>query len=249
MANMTFFSQNKFNTTTMGTVTSGTNTVGNLFDGNVEVGYTTDGYTSNTSCVISIVFGTNTVVSNIFLQNHNFKTFQVYYNSATANSLFTATSSSVTSNYISFASITVSSIQIGIASTQLDGERTLGELVISNKIITLDRNPSYKQYKPKIFRKQVRHEMADGGVTLFQIRDRFRATLDFDYITDTTYNTFKNIYDTIGSVYFAPFPTTTAWDGNAYDVVWPGDFAFNHSTNDKQQGFSGKMTLEQTSSQ
>lgn len=246
---MRIFTANKLNTTTMVYPTSGTATTQNLFDGNVNVGYVTDGYTSDTSCVVSVDFGTPTVLSNVFIQNHNLKDFRVFYNSATANSLFTATSSSDSSTYIGFASLTVQSIQIQIDSAQSTGERLIGELVLCENTITFSRNPSFKQYKPKIYRKQVRHEMADGGVTLFQIRDRYRATLDFDYITSSEYSTFKSVYDAVGTFYFAPFPTTTAWDGNAYDVVWPGDFVFNHSTNDKQQGYSGKMTLEQTSSQ
>lgn len=247
MANMEFLTANLLNTTTQAKVDSNTDTVEFLFDGNLKIGYSTEGYSSNTSTILSIEFDSPTIISHVLMQVHNLKDFRVFYDSVTANSLDVTSSNSATSSYISFSSVTVSSIQIQMDQAMTaDTEKEINELVIAERQTQFERNPNIKNYKPIIDRTQVRHVMPDGGITLFNVRDKFKTKLKWEFITQSFHDTLKDIYDDGDALVFVPFPTTTAWDGNGYEVVWSKDFDFKHSTNDKQQGFGGNIILEQT---
>lgn len=243
---MEFLSENLLNTTTMVKVDSATGLTQYLFDRNRNIGYSTVGYTSNTASVISIEFPTPEVVSHVLLQGTNLKAMKIFYNSSTANSLFSLSSNSESSVYAQFASTTVSSIQLQMDLA--DGERFVNELIISNKTLSFERNPSYENYAPTIYRKQIEHEMTDGGRVLFNIRDKFRGKVSWKFITPAFHASLLGVFETAAPLYFVPFPTTTAWGGEAYEVVWTGGFDFRHSTNDKVQGFSGSIDMKETPS-
>lgn len=247
MARMEFLGENQLNTTTQVIVDSSSDLAAYLFDRNTELGYTTVGYDSTTSTVISIEFPEPTVLSHVLLQGHNLKSFSVFYNSATASSLYSVTTNSATDSYIAFNSVTVSSIQIQLNSTIAGHvEKVIGELVLAERQLVFERNPTQRKWAPTIFRKQVEHEMPDGGTVLFNIKDKYRASLYWDYVADTFYDGLLSVFSTGFPLYFLPFPTTTAWDGKANEVAWVGDFDFKHATNDKDQGFSGSMLLKET---
>jgi len=246
MALMEFLSENIINTTTMMTVTSGTATLQYLFDRNIELGYSTLGYASTTSAVLSIHFNETTSVSHILLQNHNLKQFRIFYNSSTSNSLYTTTNNSSTSTYISFNTVSVNTIQIQMDDTiKGSEEKSIGELIIAERKLVFERNPSVNTFKPKIDRTQIRHIMPDGGVVLFNIKDKYRATIQLKFIETSFYTSLKSIYEEAKPIYYIPFPTTTGWDGNAYLCVWSGDFDFSFSDNAKNT-YSGKILLEET---
>ena len=250
MAVMEFLDQNKLNTTTMVTTTaaSGSGTAQYAFDRNTSLGYTSVGYNSTTATVFSVVFATPTVLSHLLIQSHNLKQFRAYYNSVTANSLFTAeTTNSATSSYYSFASVTVNSIDLQMDDTIAGSvEKTFGELILSNRQLAFTVNPSVKNWKPTIFRKQIVHDMPDGGAKVYNIRDKFRASLEFDFITQAFHDSLKTQHSNALPLYFVPFPTTSAWDGAAYETVWIGDFNFKHADNSKTEGFDGSINLRQT---
>lgn len=246
MAVMEFLKKNIFDTTTMAIITSGTATVEYAFDRNIELGYSTSGYNSTTSAVLSIELDETTTISHILLQNHNLKQFIVFYNSATANSLGSFTTNSATSTYLSFASISVKTIQVQMDNT-IDGseEKSIGELVISERKIAFPYNPAIDFFNPKIDRTQVKHIMPDGGTILFNIKNKYKATIGLRHITSSFYNSLLDIYDDADPIYFVPFPTSTSWDGKAYQCVWPGDFDFKFGNNAKTT-YSGNITLEET---
>jgi len=248
---MEFLHRNLLNTTTMVNVASGTGTARYLFDRNTKLGWTSSGYNTNTACVISVEFATPQVISHVLLQNHNFKAFRMFYNSATANT-FTpdcnVAGNSATNSYVEFASITVSSVQIQIDTTIAGTEKSIGELVVSYRDLAFDMNPNVENYNPALYRKQIRHEMPDGGIVLFNIRDKFRVSMSWECITEAFKNNLFSIYDTAMPYYFVPNATATSWDGNAYECVWSGDFDFKYFDNVKTTGYAGSLTLEQTTS-
>ena len=252
MANMEFLNQNDANTTTVINVDSGTATAQFLIDGNTKLQYSTEGYTSDTSSVITFSFASAQVLSQFIIQNHNLKDFRVFYNSATANT-FTpdanVTGNSATSTYFSFASVTVSSVTLQMDSAQTaDTERLIGQLIATERRLQFDRNPSTDDFDPVIRKKRIIHRMPDGGVTVYNIRDKYRATINLSFIEETFKDELDELYDSGDPVIFVPFPTTTSWDGVAHEVVWTNDFDFKHSDNAKSQGFSGKIRLEETPS-
>ena len=243
---MEFLSENLINTTTMIKVDSATGLTQYIFDRNRNIGYSTIGYTSNTASVISIELPTPEVVSHVLLQGTNISALKIFYNSSTANSLFAMSGNSAPGIYAEFNSTTVSSIQIQMDNAP--GERSIAELIIGERILSFERNPAYDNYSPNIFRKQIEHEMTDGGRVLFNIRDKFRGKISWKFITSTFHAALRGVFEDPQPLYFVPFPTTTAWQSEAYEVVWTGGFDFRHSTNDKVQGFSGSIDMKETPS-
>jgi hypothetical protein len=246
---MEFLSANLINTTTQLVLPSATNLAQYLIDKNKQLQYQTSGYSTNTSCVISVEFASPTVMSNILLQNHNFKNFRLFYNSVTANSVEIVANNSATSHYFNFNSITVSSVQLQIDSVvEADTERFLGEFIISEKQLVFERNPSIDNFTPNIDRIQVRHIMADGGISLHNIRDKFKVKVKANFISEAFYESLADLFNSSLPLYFVPFPTTSSWTGQAYEMVWSGDFDFKYSANVKSIGYSGTITLEETPS-
>lgn len=248
MAIMEFLGQNLINTTTLIKVDSASTTTDRLIDRNRINQYETSGYASGTSSIISIEFSASTIISNVLIQSHNLKDFRIFYNSVTANSLGVYSSNSDTSTYVDFASVTVSSVQLQMDDAFTYVEMLVGQFVLANKHFEFERNPSVKNFKPLIDRNQIRHVMADGGIVLHNIKDKYKVEMKFEFVTESFYNSLLELYTTASPVYYIPFPTTSAWDGNAYEMVWSKDFDFKYSTNVRAIGYSGKMILEETPS-
>jgi len=249
MALMELLSQNVINTTTLFVLPSTTNLAQYLIDRNRQLQYQTEGYTSDTSCVISVELATPTVISNILIQNHNMKDFRLFYDSVTANSLGIYANNSETSHYLNFNSITVSSIQLQIDTAMTaDSERYIGEFIAAEKQLVFERNPDIKDYDPVIDRIQVKHVMADGGISIHNIRDKFKVKIKSRFITESHYENLNSLYNTALPSYYVPFPNTSAWNGQAYEMVWSGDFNYKYAANVKTIGYSGDMVLEETPS-
>lgn len=254
MAVMEFWRQNLLNTTTMVTTTAnnGAGTFAYAFDRNLRLKYVSVGYNSNTTMAFSVKFVQTTPVSHILLQNHNLRQFRIYYDSTTANSLAVVSSNSATSTYISFATVQAASIDVELELQQTSGspasntEKFFGELVIGDRLLAFERNPSHDNWAPTSRRKQIVHEMPDGGVKVFQIHDKFSASMKFHYVTTAFRDNLYTVWSSANSMYFVPFPTTTGWDGRAYEVAWLGDFDFTYEENSKTQGFVGSINLRET---
>ena len=250
MAVMEFLKENYLNTTTMVKVDSNTGTVLYLFDRNPNLTYASVNYNSTTATVISIELATNTVISNLLLQNHNFKQFRAFYNSLTANTFspnINETTNSATSSYYLFTSVTVNSIQIQVDTTITGStDKQVGEVIVTERTLQFERNPTADEWRPAIRRKQIVHEMPDGGVKVYHIRDKFRAKIGWDFITETFHNSLKTRFEAALPMVFTPFPTNTSWNGQAPEVSWIGDFNFKHGDNAKTAGYSGDLELRET---
>ena len=224
-------------------------TISYAFDRDKKTRWETVGYNSITSTIFSIEFPTSTVLDKFYLLNHNLKQFRVFYNSVTANTFtpnISETTNSATANYYSFATTTVSSLQIQVdAATTADTEKMIGEIYAGSLMLTFERNPDSASYKPLVDRQQVIHKMPNGGVSQFIVANKFRAQVSWKYITESFYNSLLNIYETGTAIHFVPFPTTTSWDGRAYETLWTNDFDFKHSSNNTDAGFGGMINLEE----
>jgi hypothetical protein len=251
MSRMRFLSQNLFNTTSMAVVDSNTDGVANLFDKNVASGWTSSGYTGATKTTISIEFGTTTVIDTLLLRRHNFKDFRVFYNSVTANVLspdINVSSNSDTSSFFSFATTTVSSLQIQIDGAQTAAtERQIAEIVAAALQVEFERNPAAGDYNAERGRKQVVHNMPDGGVAVYNIAQKFNATIRWKYITQGFHDSLLDAWEVGEPMIFVPFPTTTGWAGIMPECAWIGAFNFKYSSSGKSAGYSGSILLKETS--
>lgn len=249
MARMDLLRSNLINTTT--SVTGTSNLAGfaqYLFDRNLNFRYATSGYTSNTTAVLSWVFASPQVISHVLLQNHNLRDFRLYYNSVTANSLLITTTNSATSTYVSFASTTVSSVDLQMnAPITGDNEKAVGEWVLSDRLYQFSNNPTAQNYDPQANMHRILHRMPDGGVAAFIIKNKYKAKLSLDYISTTSRDTLLSIYNSTPTFYFLPEPTATGWEGFAREVLWTNPFNFTWGENSKTQGFNGEIVLEETS--
>lgn len=250
MARMEFLKQNFLETTSSFTCDAGqTGTLAYLFDRNTALGFTSAGKnTSTASLVLTYVFSTPQVLSNILIQNHNLKQFRLFYNSDTANSLAIVSANSQTSTYLSFSSVTASSISIQMDDTITPSvEKKIGEWVVTERRLQFERNPPHNDFEPIVARKRIRHEMPDGGVAHFNIANKFRAKLKWKFVTDSFASSLRSVYDEALPLYFVPFPTTTGWDGVAHEVLWDNDYDFSHDENSRTQGQGGEIRLWETS--
>ena len=253
MARMELLSANILNTTTMVVASTGSGTFAYLNNRNDNLAYQTVGVSSGTSALLSIEMLGPTVISHLIFKNHNLKRFRAFYNSATANTFsidINTSTNSATSSYFGFASITVNSIQIQMDSTTAVGaEYKIGELIVAERRLQFEVNPSHDRYDPSKNRTKIVHTMPDGGKTVFNIRNKFKAKIGLDFISQTFRDGLSDVYDEALPTYFLPFPTTGSdWDGAAYETVWTNDFNFRHEENSKSQGYSGELLFEETPS-
>lgn len=247
---MIFLSDNYCNTTTQIYVDSAnTLSVSNIIDRNVDSQWMTIGYATNTSTILSIEFDSATSISRIFLQNHNLKQFRIFYNSATANTFtpnLSFTTNSEGSNYLAINTVTVNSIQIqcDLAMTD-DTEKKIGEIYIGNTLLSFERNPSAANYKPTLIKDRVIHRFPNKGVSTFVGKEKFKAEISWKFVTNSFTSQLLDLYTNNTILYFVPFPTSTAWDGIAYNMLWTNDFDFKYSDNNTSAGQGGKIVLEE----
>lgn len=239
----------------MASVTSGSDTIINMIDKIPATQYVTEGFAGDAlSTTVSIDFPATQTVDKIVLKNHNLKDFSIYYNNTTTNIFSTDinfSTNSETNHYFTFNTITtITNITLKLNATIIaDQEKKIGELIISKLFYDFesDRLPSANNYSSQIVRKQVKHEMSDGGVTLFNLAEKFKANLRFSFVPTSTVLVLKDIYDDNDPVNFISFETTSSWDGDIFEVNWTGQFNFlKFSDNNRDIGFSGNMLLEET---
>lgn len=249
MAVMEVHRANLINTTTMvGVPAAQTATVAYLFDNNRRVAFSSSGYNTTTAMTMTVAFNPPRVLSHLMLQNHNLKSFSIYADTTTNVILSTATNSA-TSTYLSFASMTVSTLVLTLTDTIVASrEKSIGELVATERRYQFERNPAIQDFKYTTERKQIRHVMPDGGVALFNIMDKYRTALKLEFFSQTSYDALLSIYTDALPVFFVPFPTATGWDGKGFETNWSGDFDFRYSTNVKSPGYTGTIVFEETPS-
>lgn len=250
---MIFLRANFLDTTTSLTTTNGTASLPNIFDRYASTQWISENAgTDATAATIRIVFPNTQTVSHILLRNHNLRGFSLHPGTTTSNFSPTAgvTANSATHHYFSVATTSLTEIVLSMSTTiTANEEKTVGEFIVTNLLYDMatDRLPAAGEYKPLTFKKQIVSDMSDGGVSLLDIATKFRAKMDLNFVPTASVASLRAIY-TLGAPFlFVPFETTTAWNGDAPECVWVGDFGFGEfSTNDPAQGFKGTIDLRQT---
>ena len=256
---MEFSSYNFLQTTTMIEVNSNTDTSINLFNPDITQQYVSDGFNNDlTTTTLKISFLETTTISRIGLKAENFKQFIMYYDEATANTFNLDTDSATTvsefiynsesSMFFKTNAVECTSVSIDIKSTiQANSEKALGLLYLSNVLIDFPRVPSAANYKPKKVAKKVIHQLADGGVRIQLIDNKWNTQVKFKHIEKSFVESLNEVYESRDPCYFIPFPTTTGWDGIAFEASWMNDFEFyTWSDNAVNAGYSGSMKLQET---
>ncbi len=252
---MEFIYSNFLDTTTMLTVSSNTSVAEYLMNPDPYFQYYTDGYNDDSlTASITVTFDTATSISRIALINHNLKEFRVFYNGATANT-FTISggdttasyyiTNSETSQYFRVNTVSCNSITIDMKKTITAAqEKALGLLVYSDLLLDFPQLPSAKNFKPRRNPKQIVHTLSDGGTRLHNVRTKWSASVDLEYITTTFRDDLYSVWSSGDPFMFCPFGTTTGWDIQIYDCVWPGPFEFYEYSDDATvAGFSGTIKL------
>jgi len=252
MRTFEFMNKNLVNSTGMITGDSGSGTMSYLFDRNLSLDYQSSGYVGTSDTTLNINFPSPTVVSRILIQNHNLKEFDMYYNSNPANTFsndITISGNATTDHYFYFNSVTVSSVQLKMKDTiDSNQEKQVGELVISDNLVSFDDNPSAKNYEFRTKKKKIIHRMPDGGVSMFNIDNKFYAKIKLKFIADSFKSSLLDVFNDSEQFYFVPNATTTSWDGNGIEVVWTSDWNFKYADDSKTQGYDGEIVIEETPS-
>lgn len=248
---MRFLQKNKILTGTEFTSTSGSGTHSNLIDRKLNTKWTTVGENSDANtATISWVAPSATIISNILLQNHNFKDFRIIFNStSTFTPNLSITGNAFSSTYYKFTSQSVNSIDIIIEDTLVTNEeKSLGDLIVSNEKIELDTNPDFSGYSPIIFKKGIEQELSDGGIVSIFLSSKFRADLNMDFINSTTYESLTSIYNEHKDFIFCPFPAntfTSSWNGQAFAVNWTGDLNIDSLRDNTLNAYRGVINLRE----
>jgi hypothetical protein len=257
---MEIIRENYVNTTTQFVVNSNTTTVSNIMNPDIRFQYASDILNNDlTTATMRINFSETLTVDRIAIVGHNLKDFTVFYDGVTANTFaLTATANtsttdyvtnSATSHYFRVSPVACTSVSIDMKKTIVaDQNKTIGYLVVSEKLTDFDgRVPSSENYRPTLNPQAVVHRLSDGGTRIQTLGDKWTAQLGFDYVTQTTRDELKTIFDAHNEMIFCPFGTTTGWDAVIFPCVWNGPFNFfQHSDNAVAAGFSGNLTLEET---
>lgn len=256
---MYFLEQSLIQTTTQLDVPVNTLLAANLLTRDETRQYFTSNYNSDSlTASITMSFDVTTTVSCLAMLEMNLKSFNVFYNGATANSLALVSGSDTTtanytgnaekSKFLEFTEIHCTSITIDMRGTFVaDSEKALGYLVPTVKLLDFDRIPSYRDYKPVRKSEEVVHKLSNGG-TRINVKDKkFNVDVKLKYITETFKQQLNAIHTQKDEFMYVAFPRTTDWDEIFFPCVWEGSFDFeNYSSNAEEAGFEGVMKLRET---
>ena len=256
--NAEFLYANYFNTTTLCTVGSGSTSVKYMIDRDETTQYQSSGFNNDALGVtITVKYASAKNIDHIIIQNTNFKSFKVYYNSNAANTFTlidgeTSTSdwtqNSATNLFLRFATISVDSVSICGTTTMIaNQEKKVGQFWTSARRHIMAYNPASKDYKPKDDQKSWIHEMANGGSVVYRLAEKWRAKIKMRYVSTTERALLKTLYDARVDMIYIPFPTGTSWENEIYAVNWVGDWTFvNPAANNwNEAGWTGDIDLRE----
>jgi hypothetical protein len=192
----------------------------------------------------------------VVLQNINWKSFSIK-NNGTALSLDTTfndtstadfTGNSETSLVLKLVSTTAldTSLIIAVSSnTAASLNHSADQIWFCDLHYTFDQNPTAKDYKPKINRKEYVHRLADGGTAQFVLNSYFEAAMKINFITQSMTTALETVYNLKREISFIPFPTSASWQGQIFTVIWTGPFDFRYANNNLTAGYSGSIKLSE----
>lgn len=255
---MELLSANFINTTTQIAVSSNSATSNYLFNPDLQLQYQTDGFADDlTQTTIRINFDSTLTIDRIALLEHNLRSFQIYYNGATANLLTISgpttttnfTTNSQTSHYLTLPTpLACTSLSFDVKKTIVaNAEKAIGFLMISAQELDFTRIPNAAGYTPSLEPKQIVHQMSDGGTRVHSVRDKWKIKLKLAHVDSTMRDDLRTVYNSHENFMFAPWGTHTGWDGILFECVWVGPFSFyKYSDNAATAGFTGDIEFRET---
>mgnify|MGYP003393075267 FL=1 len=253
---MKFLAANVFNTTTQISIPAigggGTSTLANLFDRNKDTLYISDAAgTDASTATLQITFSPTQTVSEISVKNINLRQYSITtYNGGVAGGNINVSANTAINRYAVISTIPVTTITVIMNTTiTANQQKQIGELIISNLLYDFasDRLPSAGEYKSSIQKRQIVHEMSDGGVSVYNVREKFSAQISLSFVPTSTESSLRSVYSQSSAFIFVPFDTTTGWDGNLAEVAWIGPYEFyEFSDNNLGNGYQGQIELRQT---
>lgn len=246
-----FFRKNYAFTTTQLLVSTGSGTVANIFDRDKKTKWQSVGESADAdTATISFVPGSSTMISGIMVLNHNWKNFNIIFNSGTAFSpALSVTGNTLSNLFYQFASQAVNSIDINVSHTHSATNKSVAELIISDFKFELISNPNFSSYTPSIRKKGIEQELADGGMVSIFLSEKFQADIDLSFVDTATAESLQSLYNEHSDFVFVPFPPATftaSFDGQAWGVNWLGGFNFMMlRSNILANGYRGSMKIAQ----
>lgn len=250
-----FLSKNQITTTADISDSAGTAT-GNrvkLIDRNPDYQYMSIGSTSGTRTITwTPSLSTPRTISRIFVQNINWDTFTIKYNTT---SLFSTAISVVgntkTSMYFEFNSVAITNVVISVFTTMTAGDVIrCGQFYAGTQLYEI-ANTVGGQFLISPFQKSNILTLSDG--TTYKTTDRLHIrNVDFDLyaVPEAEKLNFKAVYEynAISPFVFIPYPATASdtWDGKADHYNWINGFDFENYTDDVDvNGYNGVINIAQ----
>jgi hypothetical protein len=166
-----------------------------LFDRNQGTQYVTVGETSGTSTITWTPVSAQTIGA-ILIQNCNWKTFTITYNSGTAFSFPIQVSGSSYKNfYFEFDEVSATSIVISITQTHTSGEvRKAGQIIFTSEIFEMAS--TYEDIiQPIPGGKSIIQEVSDGTYFKVFVRDNVNYDAVLNAVPYAERANFRTVYD------------------------------------------------------
>lgn len=239
-------------------VASGSLTSKNIMHPDKTQQWVSQGYNDDSlAAEITINFAQTVTIDRIAIKEHNLKEFSIYHNALTAN-VFALTSGDTTtisysgntntSQFFNVTPVDCTSVTLYMKKTQFaDSEKAVGFFYLGENILDLPRIPSAKNYNVTKKVVKIAHTLSDGGMRLQKISEKWDSRVKLTNIEQADVFKLEEVYNRKSGMCFAPFGTSTSWNGILFDCVWEGDFEFwEYSDNAINAGFEGSIKLRET---
>jgi len=256
MANMTLYSQNIVNTTTMmssaAALTNWTASASYAFDRRLNKYFCASIASTWVTATVDfevVASSANDVDMIAFtgVTSTNFARIGIYLDTLTAlYGWYTITTGDHLITLASTASISKIVFRFEPSTTGTAATIRFNGLYITDKLHEFTYNPDSGDYKPKYDRTEYQHKMSDGGISTYVIQDNFACEIKDKYVSSSDMVTLKTIYQLQEPILFVPFPTTASWNGDIWEVNWVDDLPFDFSDSYTGNGYNLKMKLVET---
>lgn len=190
--------------------------------------------------------GSEVLADTLILQNLNFLTYQIVINGSLAADVTSVPAENI---YLAFDLSTITSLRVVVYSvTSGDSIVKMGQMIVAAEEYALPHNPDFANYDPTLVGLREEKQMASGGVTTQRRDEKFQARIGLRWMPESDKESILAMYRSTGAYYFVPFPTTTAWDGQAHEVVPVGNFElFKPARNDRMVPlYAGDIIIKET---
>lgn len=219
-----------------------------LFDRNDELQYASIGATSGTR-TITWTPSAATAITRIYLQNINWATFTVKYDtSSDFSSAISLSGNTKTNLYFEFNSVSVTNVVFSVTATITSGEAIkAGQIYVGRELFEMAAATAGTQrISPLPAQKIV--QLSDGTTYKIFVRKSRNFDINLVGVTTTERDNYSVLYDLNRRepFVFIPEPATSsdAWNGIATHVNWINGFDFeNYSGDISINGYNGVIQL------